>query len=513
MMKFLRSQSQTVLIVILGLLGLGFIFYGNSGSFLTSGANTPTDFGRIDGHDLAVSDLLNAVRNTRTFLLITGHEQDYTQAQIAMEAWRELLLLHEADKLHIDVSDQELISFIQSRPEFQKDGVYSPELYQKLMTALQEARHISPDTYAGLIHDQLRIQAVSRALFSSIHAPVGDLAGQYEKYYGPAQVSYVTLDPATYAATAQVTPGDIAAAYKSDANNPAYRTAEQRKVDYVLFPLTPAQMKLPDKEKNAAIQALGDKALDFALAFQPDPSATNATPPPVDFQAEAKKRGLAVATTDFFSADTPPAGLPPSPAFNNAAFALSKEEPISKVVQLDNGLAVLHLDDIQPSQLRPLAEVSPIIQKDLQQKRGEQTEQMMASISAQILREAVAKGQDFKTAAMAQHLTVQIIPDLVPLKVPESDTRLRTIGYVTAQLAVGEVSKPIPGPDGKTVLIVHLDSRGKADPAGFAAFEQRYRQSQDQEVRASAFDDWTAWAGKQHGTHPPPNLSAYGAVE
>ena len=40
MMKFLRSQSQTVLVVVLGVIGLGFLFYGNSGNLLTTGAVT-----------------------------------------------------------------------------------------------------------------------------------------------------------------------------------------------------------------------------------------------------------------------------------------------------------------------------------------------------------------------------------------------------------------------------------------------------------------------------------------
>jgi peptidyl-prolyl cis-trans isomerase D len=513
MMKFLRSQSQTVLIVILGVIGLGFLFYGNSGSFLTSGSNTPTDFGRIDGQDLSVADLLNAVRNTRTYLVLTGREQEMTQAQVAQEAWRELLLLHEANKLHIDVSDQELITFIQSRPEFQKDGVYSPEKYQSLMSALQNARHITPDTYAALTHDQLRIEAVSRALFSSVHAPTSDIAGAYDKYFGPAQVSYITFDPKAYAATAKVNPEEIAAAYKADSNNPAYRTPELRKVDYVLFLLSPEQAKLPQKDKDAAIQTLGEKALDFALAFQPDPSATNATPPPVDFQDEAKKRGLDVATSNFFTVETPPQNLPPSPAFNNAAFSLTKDDPISKVIQLDNGVAVIHLDGIQPSQLKPIAEVTPIIQKDLQQKNGAQTEQMMAVISSATLRAAVEKGQDFKTAAAAQHLTVQSLPYFVPLKAPETDPRLRTIGLAVAEMSVGQVSKPVPIETDNTVLVLHLDSRTKADPAGYAAFEQRYLESQDEQIRSWAFADWTNWVSKQPGTHPPPNLAEYGAVE
>jgi peptidyl-prolyl cis-trans isomerase D len=516
MMKFLRSQSQTVLIVILAVIGLGFLFYGNSGSFLTSGGNTPTDFGRIDGEGLSMADLSNAVRSTRNALILQelqGRRQNITQAQLAQNAWRQLLLLHEAGKLHIDVSDSALIAYIQGLPEFQKNGVYSPDLYQNFASQLQTIAHISPDTYAALLHDQLRIDAVSRALFASFHAPASDIAGAYAKYFGPAQVSYVSFDAKSYAGTSQVTPDEIATAFKADPTNAAYRTAEQRQVDYVLFPLAPDQAKLSQKDKDAAIQALGEKALDFALALQPDPSATGATPPPADFRAEAKKRGLDVVTSNFFTAETPPQGLPPSPAFNNAAFALTKDDPISKVVQLENGVAVLHLDEIKPSELRPLAEVSPVIEADLQKKKAVQMEQMMAAIASASLRSAVEKGQDFKTAAAAQHLTVQTFPSFVPLKAPESDPRLQTIGYNVAEMSVGAVSEPVQIQSDNTVLILHLDSRAPADPAGFAAFEQRYRQSQDQQVRSWAFIDWTNWVSKQPGTHPPPNLNEYGAVE
>src|SRR5271163_1669120 len=101
MMKFLRSQSQTVLVVVLGVIGLGFLFYGNAGNLLTAtGGHASNDYGRIDGEDLSVADLYDAVRNTRDSLAISGEADKLRQpgasAQIAELAWRQLLLLHEA---------------------------------------------------------------------------------------------------------------------------------------------------------------------------------------------------------------------------------------------------------------------------------------------------------------------------------------------------------------------------------------------------------------------------------
>ena len=530
MMKFLRSQSQTVLVVVLGVIGLGFLFYGNAGNLLTStGARTSTDYGSINGEELTVADLTDAVRNTRYSLIIHGQadvlKRPGASAQVAEEAWRQLLLESEADRLHITVSDKELIEYIQSLPIFQKDGAYSPDVYSDRMKLLGTMLRVPADSgvdpvantkaiFENVLRNDLRTQAVSKALLSSIRSSAQDVSAQYQKYYGPATVSVVTFDPKSYEATAQVSPADIEAEYKAHPTNPDYRTQEKRKVDYVLFLLSPDQAKLPDAQKTAAKDALGQKALDFALAFQPEPSASDATPPPPpDFLAEAKKQGLTPGTTDFFAADAPPSGVSPSPAFNSAAFSLSKDNTVSKVIELDNGVAVLHLVEIQPSELRPLDEVKADIQKHLQEIQGRQTAELTAQITAKTLQSAVAKGTDFKTAAASQNLKVETIPAFVPIKAAPTDRRLQTIAYATTSLTAGQVSDPVPVTSDGTELIIHLDSRAQADPAGLTDFEGRYRESQDQQLRQIVYEDWANWKNKQPGTHRPPELDSFGSVD
>ena len=518
MMKFLRSQSQTVLVLILVVIGGSFLFYGNVGSLLTSSTGRGNDFGRIDNQDLSVAELYQAVRTTRDALVMSGHAQQLSEpggrAAVAQEAWRQLLLLHEADRLHVQISDQELIDYIQSQSIFQKDGAYSPELYAKQMTTLQNNFHISPDAFETVVRNSLRTDAVSRALFSPVRAGADNVAADYGKYFGPTQVSVVTFDPKAVAGTVKVTPDEVQAEYKAHPDDPTYRTPEKRKVDYVLLSLTPEQAKLPAKDKAAAIEALGEKALDFALSLQPDPAngGSNQTALP-DFQAAAKKKGLGVQTTDFFSTETSPSGLPPSPAFNNAAFALTKDDPVSKVVELDNGVAVLHLDDIQMSDLKPLDQVQADIVKKLQQTKAAQQVQLLSQIMAATLKQMVAGGTDFKKAAEGQKLSVQTLPPFVPAKIPEGDQRLQMIAYATLDLPVGGVSKAVPMEGDNSVVVIHVDSRAPADPTGLADFETRFRQRQDEQVRNSVYMDWAEWMSKRPGTHKPPDLDQYGGVE
>jgi peptidyl-prolyl cis-trans isomerase D len=530
MMKFLRSQSQTVLIGFLVVMGLGFLFYGNAGNLLTSqGGHVSNDYGRIDGQDLTVSELYAAVRSTRNAAILQGQAQQLNQpggrSRLAEDAWRQLLIAREADKLHIQISDDELLDFIRNRPYFQKDGVFNPDLYKSQMAQIQVILRLPADpngdpiapaakAYEDYARNSLRSQAVFEALFSTVRGSPQQLSEQYEKYYGPADVSVVTFDPSTVEKTVQVSDDDIAAEYKAHPMNPDYRTKEKRNIDYVYLALTPDQAKLTGKDKAAAINALGEKALDFALAFQPEPAPNSTTPPPMpDFNTEAKKRGFTPVTTGFFTIDTPPTGLPPSTSFNTAAFDLTKDNPISKVVQMDNGVAVLHLAEIQASDLIPLDQVKAQIQKTLLQAKEVEAEQKAAQDAATALRAAVAKGTDFKTAAAALSLKVETPAAFVPMKVAQNDPKMQVVAYVTTTLSPGQVSEAAPIQGSDSMVIVYLNSRAKADPAGLADFIDRVGTKENQQLRELVFFDWANWASKQPGTHRPPELDAYGGVE
>ncbi len=527
MMKFLRSQSQAVLIIILGVIGLGFIFYGSSGTLIAPSTNSGNDFGRVNGENLSIAELSAAVRNTRYAFIMRGQAERITGPQIAEQAWGQLLLLSEADRLNINITDKELETYIRNQPIFQQDGVFSVSLYQTRLGQLQYMLHIQPDTAPGhnplsttaiavetVLKNELRCNAVSAALFSPVRGSAKDVAAQYEKFYGPTEITYVTLDPKSYIDTAQVTPQEIENEYKEHPTNPAYRSPEKRKVDYVLFQLTPEQAKLPAAEKKAAMEAIGKKALAFALAFQPDPAVPGAAAPAApDFLTEANKRELHPATTDFFSTETTPAGVPPSPSFNNAAFELTKDNKISSLVELDNGIAVIHLVEIKPSDLLPLDQVKPVIVKQLQQSKGQLAAQMANVKYGKDLKDAVAKGVDFKTAAAGMKLKTDTISKFIPMKASSTDQKQQALAYVATTLAPGEVSDALPMQSDPSSVIVFVSSRAKADPAGLADFEKRFRERQDEQLRSMVYSDWVTWMGKQPGYHKPAELAAFGSIQ
>jgi peptidyl-prolyl cis-trans isomerase D len=529
MMKFLRSQSQTVLVLVLAFIAFGFLFYGNAGNFINIGsARTSNDYGRINGEDLTVAQLYDAVREARDDVIIHGGSSELQQpgmsVRVARSAWAQLLLQAEADRLHINIGTDEVADFIRKDPLFQKDGVFDLATYNDRMKILQLLMHVTPEAgtdpinatkqlFENLIRDSLREQAVQEALFNSVRTSAQDITEQYAQGYSPTTVSYAVFDPKTFATQVHVTPADIENEYKSHPTNPAYRTAEKRKVDYVLFMLPPDQQKLPDDQKQAAKDALGQKALNFILEFQPNPSAEPGTPAPnLDFLAQAGKENLAPGTTDFFAADQPPAGVPPSSAFNQAAFALSKDDAISKPIEMENGIAVLHLAEIQPSELRPLDEVKDGIQKELLAKMTQDAAHSGAQIDALLLQNALAKGTSFDKAVAAINTKAVTLPAFVPAKAM-NDSKIGEFAYQAMQLKDNELSKPFAVPGSDAIAVLHVDSRAKPDPAGLADFEKERRAQEDYQLRDAVLNDWVNWKSRQPGNRLPPQLDAYGTVE
>ena len=78
---------------------------------------------------------------------------------------------------------------------------------------------------------------------------------------------------------------------------------------------------------------------------------------------------------------------------------------------------------------------------------------------------------------------------------------------------MGGVSQAIPVESDNSVVIVHVDSRAPADPAGLAGFEARFRQQQNEQLQNAVYMDWAEWMSKRPGTHKPPDLDQYGGVE
>jgi len=486
MIKLIRSQSPILLAILLALISLSFIVFYNVSSLQALRNGT---LGRIDGKSVSLDDFRIAQQATILDLTISrgslppGKE---TSDAVNHITWQRLLILSAAHDLHAMVSDAEVVDEIQAG--FSKDGHYDPAAYETFVKNFLVPRGIGEDRFEQIIRDKLLEQKVIHAIVSPAQVSPAEVDHMIELRLGAAQLSVARLDPADFASQVAVTSDDIQKEYQDNAANPAYRTPERRTIGYVPFLLSPADQKLPAKDKAAAKQKLGQAAQDFAIA------ALDKKDDPQSFSTLATQQGATASVTAPFATTEAPAAVPPSPAFNHAAFDLTTDVPVSDAVETDNGYYVLNLVKVDPSAPLPLAQVSPLIEKNLREDRSLQQLREKGVPLAKEIQTAVAAGKPFEAAARdaaaADHLkvTVESLPPFVPLQASNTLPDASALVPAAISLQPGQVGDFAPTAQGG--LIPFLEKRNPSDTA-LAASVRPTATSQVLDARQQAlFNDW-----------------------
>lgn len=505
MLNLIQRSLKPLLILVLVIISVPFIFITTGPVFERNPLSTK--LGKIDGHNITAEEFRDAQTSVEALLLLRyGQipESPQVRQQIQQETWQRLLLLSSAKQSGIKVEDAQVIDFIRNMPALQKDGQYQPERFENLLKYVQQALNISENRFTEIIRDELTVEKMQRLIISPIQVQPSQIADQFNLIYSPATLSTVTLQLKNYLSQVTVTPAEIDSEYKLLIDtNPALRTKERRRVSFIAFP-APAAVK-GDAAKDDARRKVSEKALELALALEPEPDAA-ATAKRPDFVETAKKFNVTVATTGLFAPDETPAPLPPSPNLNRTAFSLSNEHPVSTVVETDTAFYVLKLEEVIPSQPKALAEVKAQIEEAIKTRKAFGLLQQAGTDLAAKLKAEVAKGVPFRTAAAQLKLSVESIPTFVPGDEKLGhDPKLALVRRLAMSLQVGEVSQFIPTATGG--MIGSLDSRGTADRKTYGSFETRLQSEMLSQARFAALDEWVRWRSSSSGTTAPAFLS------
>ncbi|OOE44913.1 peptidylprolyl isomerase [Salinivibrio kushneri] len=389
MMERIREGTNSLAVkIILSLIIFSFAFAG-VGSYLAGGSNPPA--ATVGDKEISRAELDRAYQNERARMQQQAGEQfnqllgnpEYVKRfrqNILDRMINDLLLEQAASDLGLRVSDAQVKAAIRAMPQFRQGGQFNNDRYQaalrqtgmsadefanymrtdlmrqQLVNGLQSSGFVLPSELESLY----RLEAQSRQV-RTITLPVDDFAEQVtltddelEAYYQAhrddyiqprmVKVAYVELTGEGLANEVQISDDAIATYYQE--NQSQYGSQERRKVSHILIEGT------GDEAKAKAQQAL--ERLNQGDAFA----------------ALAKE-----VSDDTFSAEQGGSldWIEPGvmdPAFEKAAYALSEKGDISGLVQSDFGYHIIRLDDIDPADVTPLAEVKDDIRSELQQARA-----------------------------------------------------------------------------------------------------------------------------------------------
>ncbi len=298
------------------------------------------------------------------------------------------LLLLEAQKSRLGVSDALLAEFITSFPSLQENGKFSKERYQQLVAAqgmsidsfeAQLRQDLVMQQLVGAVSDSgivsaasaemmLRIQAEERQV-AEIRLPLEQFANEVKldadaerKFYDEnqsafqvperARAEYVVLSLDQLLTQTTVTEAEVKQWYDSHAER--FQSLEERRASHILIN---AAANAPEAEKAKA-KAKAEEVL-AALKKTPAKFAELA-------KQHSQDPGSAALGGDlgFFGR-----GMMVKP-FEEAAFAL-KEGQMSELVQSDYGFHIIKLTGIKPVRQKPLDEVRGEIEGELKRQAAQ----------------------------------------------------------------------------------------------------------------------------------------------
>ncbi|OOE79842.1 peptidylprolyl isomerase [Salinivibrio sp. ML198] len=389
MMERIREGTNSLAVkIILSLIIFSFAFAG-VGSYLAGGSNPPA--ATVGDKEISRAELDRAYQNERARMQQQAGEQfnqllgnpEYVKRfrqNILDRMINDLLLEQAASELGLRVSDAQVKAAIRAMPQFRQGGQFNNDRYQaalrqtgmsadefanymrtdlmrqQLVNGLQGSGFVLPSELENLY----RLEAQSRQV-RTITLPVADFAEQVsltddelEAYYQAnrddyiqprmVKVAYVELTGEGLANEVQISDEAIATYYQE--NQSQYGSQERRKVSHILIEGTGDEAKAKAQQ---ALERLNQGAAFAALAKEMS-----------DDTFSAEQGG----SLDWIEPDVM------DPAFEKAAYALSEKGDVSGLVQSDFGYHIIRLDDIDPADVTPLAEVKDDIRTELQQARA-----------------------------------------------------------------------------------------------------------------------------------------------
>jgi peptidyl-prolyl cis-trans isomerase D len=198
MLKFLRDKktAKKIWIVLALIIVPAFIFWGFGGALRSEKENTY--IGTIFGKKITLLQFKEAYDATRNQALMQfGEKLPEVEKFLNLEsqAWDRLVLLFEAKRRKLKVSDKEVIDSVESNPNFLKDGQFDNGLYTEILRFLRiKPRQFEEQTRQNLILAKLYAQ-----ITQSITVAPDEIKAEYRKATEEISVTYIVSNPADFA--------------------------------------------------------------------------------------------------------------------------------------------------------------------------------------------------------------------------------------------------------------------------------------------------------------------------
>jgi hypothetical protein len=203
MLKMLR-QKHTAKMVLWGLVILilpAFVLWG-TGSLSGSKGGLPKFVGTIGGHKVKFDELYESILSIRSQIFLNYFNQPQVleaflknRPFLAKLGWDRLVMLTEARREKVKVSNAELVAFIRSHPLFSRNGVFDEKMYGYI---LRNNMGLEPRVFEEITRQNLTIRKLNDNLTKDVKISDEEVLDEYRKEFGKFKIAYTLVEPAAF---------------------------------------------------------------------------------------------------------------------------------------------------------------------------------------------------------------------------------------------------------------------------------------------------------------------------
>ena len=168
MITFLHDKLKGLLLLLLAVVGVSFIFFGN---WTPTGGVDPASqsMGKIGGRTLSLNEFVAAQRQALLEITLeTGRIPSSEQNELLnFQTWIRLLQIQAADSAQLETEPDQLVRAIKENPLFQKDKQYDPEFFQRFSANFLSPQGFSGERFNQAVSDEVRTRKLLNALTST----------------------------------------------------------------------------------------------------------------------------------------------------------------------------------------------------------------------------------------------------------------------------------------------------------------------------------------------------------
>jgi peptidyl-prolyl cis-trans isomerase D len=262
MLRVFRDNLQYLkwVLWLVVLVFVGFVFVGFGSIDLTAqGGSVTTPAAKVGTQEVSYAQFERAYRQVETQYR-EAYGQQFTRElanqlglpmQVLNQLINERLVLQEAQRMGLDVTDVELRQAILAMPVFQRDGAF---MGQQAYVDLLRANGLRPEDFEALQREALLTQKMQNALAQTVFVGPEEVEAEYRQQAETATVRLLRLPASQFAD--EVVVDETALGQFFDARREDFRLPERRVVDYLV--VDPASLRESVAVEDSAVRAYYD---------------------------------------------------------------------------------------------------------------------------------------------------------------------------------------------------------------------------------------------------------------